>query len=215
MTDLSLRYVATIPSGRRQTDSMPLVMLLHGRGADAHDLADLAPLLDSPPGCRFIFPNAPTPFEPYPGMAAGWTWFDGWPPEHRSLVASRMTLLRFCEEVRQRYPSDRFLLGGFSQGALMALDGGLRMNQPPAAILALSGGLYEADLPSLASARQIPLYIGHGAFDDVVPINYARRARQVLEAAGLEVEYHEYPMAHQIIQDEVDSVRAFIARHTG
>ena len=54
-----------------------MVVMIHGRGADMNDLADLAPMLDAAGGCRFVFPNAPKPFEPYPGMAMGWTWFEG------------------------------------------------------------------------------------------------------------------------------------------
>ena len=213
MTDLSLRHVMTVPSGRRDTDPMPVVMLLHGRGADANDLADLAPLLDSPPGFRFVFPNAPKPFEPYPGMTAGWTWFDGWPPAHDSVLASRTTLLRFCEEIRALYPEASLVIGGFSQGAMMSLDAGVRMSPPPAAIVALSGGLYEPDLPPLPDG--LPVLLAHGSYDDVVPVTYARRARRVLEDAGLAVTYHEYPMAHQIVQEEADVVREFLAQALG
>jgi phospholipase/carboxylesterase len=189
---------------------MPTVVLLHGRGADAHDLADLAPLLDSPPGCRFVLPNAPKPFEPYPGMAMGWTWFEGWPPEHRSLVESRVTLIRFLEELQSRHPGQPLIVGGFSQGAMMSLDAGLRLSTPPAAIIALSGGLYDRDLPPLRPLSGIPIYMAHGTDDDVVPVNYARRARTQLEGAGFSVVYDEYPMAHQIVQEEIDRLREFI-----
>jgi phospholipase/carboxylesterase len=207
----------TIPSGRNSEEPLPLVFLLHGRGADAHDLADLAPLLDTPAGCRFVFPNAPKPFEIYPGMTAGWTWFEGWPPQHESLVESRMILLQFCEEALRLWPApeNRFIIGGFSQGALMSLDAGLRMSPAPRGILVMSGGLYERDLPPLEERRNLPVLVAHGENDEVVPVNYARRARRVLEDGGLDVEYVEYPMAHQIVQEEVDVVRRFIERALG
>lgn len=179
-----------------------------------HDLADVAPLLDTSEGCRFVFPNAPKPFEPYPGMAAGWTWFEGWPPQHESIVESRATLLRFIDEIRERYPTPdgRFVLAGFSQGALMSLDAGLRTDTKIAGIIAMSGGLYEADLPNLKAKAGLPVLIAHGTVDEVVPVNYARRARHLLEEAGLDVEYHEYPMAHQVAQEEALAVRAFLTR---
>jgi len=207
-----LRFLINTPSRRPDSESMPMVILMHGRGADMHDLADLAPLLDTPSGVRFIFPNAPKPFEPYPGMTFGWTWFDGWPPEPSSVAASREELLRFIEEITAQYPTSQLVISGFSQGAMMALDVGLRVTQNVAGIIAMSGGLYEEELPDLKSRAGLPVLIAHGAHDDVVSANYARRARRVLEDGGLDVEYHEYPMAHQVAQEEVEVVRGFIAR---
>jgi phospholipase/carboxylesterase len=204
--DLSLRYLVT-----DATDAeLPLVVMLHGRGADMHDLADLAPMLAGEGKVRFVFANAPRPFEAYPGMTFGWTWFDGWPPEQKSVAASRELLLTFLGEITNRYKTSKLIVAGFSQGAMMALDAGLRTDA--AGIIAMSGGLYELDLPDLASKKNLPVLIAHGVYDDVVPVSYARRARHVLEEAGLDVEYHEYPMQHQVAQEEVQVVREFVAR---
>lgn len=214
--DLSLRYLLSVPAGMADDRPAPLILMLHGRGADMHDLADLAPLLDPPRSCRFVFANAPKPFEAYPGSAFGWTWFDGWPPIRQSLVESRQILLRFIDEIAARYPiiDGRFVVSGFSQGALMALDVGLRTDEPVAGIMSLSGGLYESDPPDLSGRRDVPVLIAHGEYDDVVPVHYARRARLLLEEAGLDVEYHEYPMAHQIVMEEIAVVKEFVTRVT-
>ena len=201
--DLSLRYVVAGPA----EGELPLVVMLHGRGADMHDLADLAPMLAEPGSCRFVFANAPRPFEAYPGMTFGWTWFDGWPPERESVAASRELLLKFLGEVTGRYQSSKLVLSGFSQGAMMSLDVGLRTEV--AGIVAMSGGLYEPDLPPLSPR---PVFIAHGTVDDVVPVSYARRARHILEEHGFDVDYHEYPMGHQVVMEEVEAVRSFIAR---
>jgi phospholipase/carboxylesterase len=215
--DLSLRYIVSTPSRQDDTASLPMVVMIHGRGADAHDLADLAGLLDTPEGCRFVFPNAPKPFEPYPGMAFGWTWFEGWPPQHESIVESRDILLRFIDEILARYPTPggKLVLSGFSQGALMAVDAALRTEQKIAGIMALSGGVYEHDLPGLGALAGVPVLIAHGSADEVVPVNYARRARRILEDAGLPVTYEEYPMGHQIVQEEIELIRGFLARVVG
>ena len=204
--DLTLRYLVS-PSGDAE---LPMVIMLHGRGADMRDLADLADLLADRGSVRFIFANAPRPFEPYPGMSFGWTWFDGWPPEQKSVAASRELLQKFIGEVTNRYKTTRLVLAGFSQGAMMALDAGLRTDV--AGIVAMSGGLYEHDLPDLSARKNLPVLIAHGIHDDVVPVHYARRARHVLEEAGLDVEYHEYPMQHQVAQEEVTVVREFLRR---
>lgn len=191
-----------------------MVIMIHGRGADMNDLADLAPLLDTPAGARFVFPNAPKAFEAYPGMSFGWTWFDGWPPENASVSASREILLAFLDEITAQYPTTKLIVSGFSQGAMMALDAGVRTTRDVAGIIAMSGGLYEEELPDLRARSSVPVLISHGSQDDVVPVNYARRARAVLEAAGFDVEYHEYPMGHQVVMEEVAVVKEFITRHT-
>ena len=189
-----------------------MVVMIHGRGADMNDLADLAPLLDSPAGSRFVFPNAPKPFEAYPGMTFGWTWFEGWPPQEESVAESREILLRFLDEITARYPTTSLVVSGFSQGAMMSLDAGLRTTRDVAAIVAMSGGLYENSLPDLRARKDVPILISHGSLDDVVPVNYARRARAVLEEAGFRVDYHEYPMGHQVVMEEVAVVKEFLAR---
>src|SRR5688572_11914991 len=126
-----LRHLVRVPSRRPDTEELPMVVLIHGRGADMNNLADLAPILDGGNGFRFIFPNAPKPFEPYPGMEMGWTWFEGWPPVHESVVESRAEMLRFLDEITAKYPTPdrKLVVAGFSQGALMALDAGLRTDQ--------------------------------------------------------------------------------------
>jgi len=209
-----LRHLVRTPFRKPDSDPVPMVILIHGRGADMNDLADLAPMFDTADGCRFVFPNAPKPFEAMPGMTFGWTWFDGWPPIHESVVESREEMLRFIDEITEQYPTPegKLIVAGFSQGALMALDSGLRTKKKIAGIIAMSGGLYEQELIDLSIHKSLPVLIAHGSADDVVPVNYARRARAVLENAGLDVEYHEYPMAHQVAMEEAEDVKGFIAR---
>ena len=209
-----LRHLVRVPTRRPDSDELPMVIMIHGRGADMNDLADLAPMFDTAAGCRFVFPNAPKPFESYPGMTFGWTWFEGWPPVHESVVESRDEMLRFIDEITEKYPTaeGKLIVAGFSQGALMSLDSGLRTKKKLAGIIALSGGLYEHELVDLKPHANLPVLIAHGSADEVVPVNYARRARAVLESAGLDVEYHEYPMGHQVAQEEAADVKAFIER---
>ncbi len=209
---MSLRYIVKVPSGRPDTDEMPLVIIMHGRGADAHDLADIAPMIDGPRGYRFIFPNAPNAWEAAPGMTFGFTWFEGLPPEPKSLQSSRRIVLQFVDEVVKHFPTPRgkVVLAGFSQGALMALDAGLRTSQPVAGIVAMSGALYEQDLPDLSTRKDLPVLIIHGTADEMINVNMARRARRVLEQNGLQPEYHEFPMGHQVTPESLAVVSDFI-----
>lgn len=190
------------------------MILMHGRGADAFDLADIAPALDSPSGSRFVFPNAPKPWEASPGMTFGFTWFDGWPPKGSSLDDSRRLLLEFLQRVTGRYPTPegKIILSGFSQGALMALDVGLRTETSLAGIVAMSGGLHEEALPDLESRKDLPILIVHGTLDDMIPVNAARRARHVLEQHGFRPEYAEFAMGHHVTPESMAVVADFIRR---
>ena len=204
----SLQYLLRVPTRRPDTDELPLVVVLHGRGADANDLADLAPYLDH--GYRFVFPNAPKPFEPMPGYSFGFTWFDGWPAERNSLVESRTLLLLFLREMTERYPTTKVVLCGFSQGALMSIDAGFRTDVPITGIVMMSGALYEEDLPPFQ--RDIPVMVVHGTADDVIPVLAARRARRLLEENGVDVDYHEFPMGHQVSEESMQIVAGFLLK---
>lgn len=210
--DLSLKYVLNVPTDRPDSEEMPLVVLMHGRGADALDLADVAPMIDGPGGYRFVFPNAPKPFEAYPGMSFGWTWFDGWPPAGKSLVESRELLLTFLREITARYPTPggKIVLSGFSQGALMTFDVGFRTDVELAGLVAMSGAIFENELPDLRARKNLPVLIIHGMHDDVIPVLAARRTRRVLKDHGLEPDYHEFPMAHHVTPESMDVVRNFL-----
>ena len=210
----SLSYVLSVPSGQSDEAPLPLVVVLHGRGADANDLADLAPMMDGPEGYRFIFANAPAPFEPYPGMTFGYSWFDGWPPTPESIAESRRLLLEFLDEIAARDPpkDGKMILAGFSQGGLMALDVGFRTAQPLRGIVVMSGGLYEEELPDFRARKDQRVLIVHGMLDDMIPVVAARRARRVLEDHGIEPEYHEFPMGHHVTPESMKIVTDFIRK---
>jgi phospholipase/carboxylesterase len=208
--DLSLSYELRAPKGAADTDPLPLVFVLHGRGADARDLADLAPMMGD--GYRFIFPNAPDPFEPAPGFQFGYTWFDGWPAEPNSIRKSRSLLMRFIDETLQRYatPKGKVILSGFSQGGLMSLDVGFRIREKLAGIVVMSGALYEDDPPPLSPG--LPVLMVHGSEDDMIPVLAARRARRILESHGIDVEYYEFPMGHSVTPESIAVVANFLRR---
>src|SRR6202022_680749 len=104
-------------------------------------------------------------------------------------------------------------LGGFSQGAVMSYALGLGPGRPPpAAVLALSGFIpsVEGFELELEGRRGYPAAIGHGTLDPVIPVDFARAARQQLEAAGLDVLYRESPMPHTIDPAFIDELRPWV-----
>jgi phospholipase/carboxylesterase len=208
-----LKTVIRVPSNQPDDAPLPLVLLMHGRGADANDLADLAPMLDPRGGARFVFPNAPKPFEAYPGMTFGYTWFDGWPPRGRSLEEARAAVLELIDALVARYPTPpgKLIVSGFSQGGLMSIDVGYRTRQQVAGIVVMSGAIAEEGAPDFAAKKDIPVLIVHGTEDDMIPVLAARRARRLLEQHGIEPEYHEFPMGHHVTPESMAVVREFMA----
>jgi phospholipase/carboxylesterase len=210
--DLSLHYRLVVPGGGEDSASLPLVLALHGRGSDSNDLAELAPMIDG--GYRFIFPDAPFAFEPTPGIRYGFSWFDGWPARKNSIAGARELLLAFITELIARYPTPagQIVLIGFSQGGMMSLDVGFRVEPPIAGVAVMSGALFEDDMPDFALGPQMPVLIVHGTDDDVIPVSAARRTRRVLEDSGLDPDYEEFPMGHQVSQESMRRVAGFLRK---
>ena len=176
------------------------LVLFHGRGADEQDLF---PLLDAfDPERRLIGATPRGPLALPPGGAHWYALGGIGTPEagtfHTSYAAASEWLDAFVAE--QGVGFDKVVLGGFSQGGVMSYALGLGQGRPrPAGLIALSSFIptvegFELDLtPPLP-----PVAIGHGTLDNVIGVEWGRRARALLEGAGAEVLYRETPMFHQI-----------------
>jgi phospholipase/carboxylesterase len=172
------------------------LVLFHGRGADEHDLVPLLDLLD--PERRFVGLTPRGPLSLPPGGAH-------WYAVHEIGYPDPTTFLPTYELVGQwldglGFPHERMILGGFSQGAVMSYALSLGRGRPrPASALALSGFMPTVEGFELDLEPPLPRYaIGHGTFDPVICVEWGRRARTLLEDAGAEVRYAEYPLPHAI-----------------
>ncbi|HEY8600617.1 MAG TPA: hypothetical protein VIL85_19430 [Thermomicrobiales bacterium] len=207
----------------------PLVIGLHGRGSNADDLAGLAPVLD--PGWRYIFPQAPNRLD-VGGWGENFSWYEpimtdaerrhaahAGVPVSSPLLAARERLGAFLAATHERLatPPAQSALIGFSQGAAMTLDTGLHAASRYAALVAMSGYLPEGDdLPMvIAAARSQPLLIIHGTVDTIVDVIIGRRARRVLETLGMSLEYREFAMGHEVSEESLAVVAAFLREHLG
>jgi phospholipase/carboxylesterase len=192
-----------------------LLVLHHGRGTDAQDLLGLADLLDPERRLRVVTPRAPLTL---PG-SPGYHWYlvprVGY-PDPDSFEAARGALSELHDRLWEEtgVGAERTVLGGFSMGAVMSYAMALSAERPAAAgILACSGFVptVEGWEPSLGDRRGTRAFVAHGRNDPVIGIEFARRARDLLAAGGLEVEYRESELGHQIDPADLRDAAAWLA----
>jgi phospholipase/carboxylesterase len=197
-------------------DPAGLLVLHHGRGADEHDLLGLADVLDPERRLHVATPRAPLTIPGWPGHH----WYVvprvGY-PDHDTFHSAYGTLAGFHDELWRRtgIPPERTVFGGFSMGSVMSYALGLGGDRPaPAGILAFSGFIPTVDgwQPDLESRQGTRAFIAHGRRDPIMDVEFARRARDLLESGGLAVDYHESDAAHHIDPSHVPAAVAWLAR---
>ena len=201
--------VTNVVRGRQGPDR--LLLLIHGKGADEHDLEPLVPYLD--PEGRFltVLPRAPLPFR------GGWEWYitDGIPRGGPEFISSVDALDDLLDSSCAAHGFDRSqaIVAGFSQGCGLTLALGLRRSHRPrpAGLLAMSGFLPEREGLEYDFAGAPPVLIQHGTADPLISVDYGRRAAARLGAEGVPVVYREYPMAHQVTLESTQDAMAWLA----
>lgn len=179
-----------------------LLVLHHGRGTDERDLLGLADALDPERRLHIVSPRAPLQLLGSPG----YHWYlvprVGY-PDHDTFHAARGALAELHDGLWAETGIEpaRTVFGGFSMGAVMSYAMALSADRPAVAgILAFSGfvPIVEDWQPSLEDRPGTAVFIAHGRNDPIMEIGFARRARELLEAAGLDVTYRESDVGHQI-----------------
>ena len=199
------------------------VIWLHGLGADGHDFEPIVPeLVDrSWPALRFVFPHAPVRPVTINGGMPMRAWYDITGMEiaqRQDEVGMRASIAQLEELItRERgrgVASKNILLAGFSQGGAIALAGGLRHAEALGGIIALSTYLPLAEKTAgelSAANKAIAIFQAHGTFDPIVPLPLGAMSRDRLVQFGYQIEWHSYPMAHQVCAEEIADLRNFIS----
>lgn len=209
-----LRYEQVMP--RDPQEGAPLLVLLHGRGADRFDLLNLAPHLAK--SAVVVTPEAPHPGAPW-GYGPGWAWYrfmGGNTPEPESFEQAQQALAEFLAEIPGKLPvaTGPVVLGGFSQGGTMSVAYALRNPGAVPLVMNLSGFL--ADHPTVRATpetvRGTRFFWGHGTMDPSIPFAMGEQGRAALRAAGAQLETGDYPIGHGISPDEAADIRAWLAR---
>lgn len=192
-----------------------LVVILHGYGADGNDLISLGQYWSRMfPDALFVAPNA---HEPCPGNPMGYQWFaldlDKGLSRLLGADTARPVIAGFLDDLWAQTglgPADTVLVG-FSQGAMMALDAGLRLESPLKAIVAFSGLVIDPERLAAEIGSTPPVLLVHGDADEVVPVAGSQAAEPVLEALGIDVRLHVSPGAgHGIAPDGLEVASAFL-----
>ena len=210
----------------------PLVVLLHGFGAPGDDLASLWRVIDAPTGTRWAFPAAPLALE---GMGYGgraWWMVDierlvragerGEVEQHTRDAPAGMSdaharVTAMLDELDARLAPAKVVLGGFSQGAMLACDVALRTDRALAGVALLSGTLVAADewTPLAARRRGLPVFQSHGSEDPILPYAQAERLRDMLGEAGAAVTWVPFRGGHAIPGTVTDALGRWLGQALG
>ncbi len=213
-----------LPCIEKQTAPNPRysVIWLHGLGADGSDFVPIVPELIDPawPPLRFVFPHAPErPITINGGMSMR-AWYDisGQEIAQRQDEAGIRASIGLLEELIARevgrgVVSEKLFLAGFSQGGAIVLSGGIRHAQRLGGIIALSTYLPMAektDAEAAAANRATPIFMAHGMLDPTISHALGEMSRDYLQQRGYVVDWHAYPMAHQVCAEEIADLRRWL-----
>ncbi len=194
------------------------VIWLHGLGADGHDFAGILPALNLPENhtIRFIFPHAPERQITVNNGMVMRGWYDVLslelvePVDEVGIEESVQSIqLLIRQEQEKGVAANQILLAGFSQGGVIALHAGLRFEEKIAGVMALSTYL---PLVEKIPDGNLPILVAHGTHDPVVPLRGGEKARDALQSKGYAVDWHTYPMEHQVCAEEIDTIRDFLLK---
>ena len=200
-------------------DPAGLLVLHHGRGTDENDLLPLADVLDPEQRLHAVTPQGPLQLPGWPGHH----WYVvprvGY-PDPDTFRAAYDKLAAFHDELWERtgLTPAQTVLGGFSMGSVMSYSLGLAAERPaPAGILAFSGfvPVVEGWQPSLADRTGTRVFIAHGRRDPIMQVEFARQARELIEAGGLRVDYHESDAGHHIDPQHVPAAVEWVGQTLG
>ena len=220
MSDTALQTIELDPG----CEARATVIILHGLGADGTDFLPVADELRLGPAgpVRFVFPRAPVRPVTINGGHAMRAWYDilGADIVQREDAAGLRESMRLVRQIVERevargVPARRIVLAGFSQGCAVALGAGLRHPERLAGLAGLSGYVPLADTTAAerhAANRDTPVFLAHGRSDGVVPLARGIAGRDLLQALGQPIEWHDYPMEHSVCMEEVQALNRWLLR---
>jgi phospholipase/carboxylesterase len=199
------------------------VIWLHGLGADGNDFVPIMQELSLPPlGIRFVFPHAPMRAVTINGGFVMRAWYDitgqdiAKKEDEAGLRQSQKMIEELIAKEESRgVPSGRIVIAGFSQGGVISLQTGLRQPGRLAGVMSLSAYLpltSTIEKERNAANNDVPVFLGHGVADNIVPLPLGIASRDRLLKLGYDVDWHQYPMPHSVCAEELEDIGAWLAR---
>ena len=198
------------------------VIWLHGLGADGHDFEAIVPELRLPAELplRFVFPHAPVRPVTINGGATMRAWYDilsldaAGRADAAGVRESTALLDALIEREQQRgIAADRIVVAGFSQGGAIAINAVLHAQQKLAGLMALSTYIaLPGEMAASVGNRDLPVFMAHGSFDPMLPMQWGKASAEQLVALGFAVEWHDYPMAHAVCAEEINDIRDWLLK---
>ena len=196
------------------------VIWLHGLGADGHDFEAIVPELRLPAGLplRFVFPHAPVRPVTINGGMSMRAWYDilsldsAGRADAVGVRESTALLDALIEREQQRgTAADKIVVAGFSQGGAIAINAVLHAQQKLAGLMALSTYIaLPGEMAASQGNRDLPVFMAHGSFDPMLPMQWGKASAEQLIKLGFAVEWHDYPMAHAVCAEEVNDIRDWL-----
>ena len=212
---MNLHYLIQEPKVKH--DKNPLLLLLHGYGSNEEDLFSFASEL--PNDSYVISVRAPYDLQPY-GHAWYAIHFDADENKFSDNVQAKQSvelIAAFIDEIVKQYPIDakNVTLIGFSQGAILSYATALTYPEKVSKVVALSGYFNQEIMPEVIDTKAIShlkFFVSHGSVDQVIPVDWARKAKPALENLGLKVEYQEYPVGHGVAPQNFFNFKNWLQR---
>ena len=199
------------------------IIWLHGLGADGNDFVPIVQELSLPPlGIRFVFPHAPMRPVTINGGFVMRAWYDiaqqdlAMKEDEQGLRQSQKMIEELIAKEKKRgVPLSRIVVAGFSQGGVISLQTGLRQAERLAGVMSLSAYLpltATIEKERRAANNDVPIFLGHGIADNIVPLPLGIASRDRLLKLGYDVAWHQYPMPHSVCAEELDDISAWLSR---
>ena len=198
------------------------VIWLHGLGADGHDFEPIVPELRLPADLplRFVFPHTPMRPVTINGGMVMRAWYDikSLAAEGRADAAGVHESTAILEELIARekergIDASKIVIAGFSMGGAIAINTALHTREKLAGMMALSTYLpLPGEIDTANGHRELPVFMAHGSFDPMLPMQWGQLSAEKLQEAGFTIEWHDYPMAHAVCPQEIQDIREWLLK---
>lgn len=211
---MKLNYRYREPAQTTENQKPPLLLLLHGFGADMNDLFGLATFMDE----RLFVSSVQAPFAlPFGGRAWFELYFEGGQVSGFNAGQFKQSLqmtLEFVDELIAEHDldADRVYVCGFSQGSMVGASSVFSEPEKFAGAILMSGRAASEMVvkKNVEKLKDFPILVTHGTLDPVLPIENGRATKEILSRLPVDLEYKEYPMAHEISQESLQDVSRWL-----